>query len=254
MKFLFAGLFWLLTTSLLWPAEPFFIDSWKILGPFMAAPRDGGTDHLLKYGGEENIIPHDSQVFYSEYADQGILKWEEISVDSDRVEINYEEIDWNTSYARLGGVGLLNVGYAYTEIQADSDQVALVSSQQVGGFYVNGRGYQGEPYYANYQRTAVPLHKGINRILVKFAGKHKRSFRFQIRTYRIEGSLSGGYNQPDLLDPEEKRILLAVPILNTTKRWLRDLTIELDSSQTLKEKIYDVPPIHHWAFSNSFRN
>ena len=23
------------------------------------------TDHLLKYGGEENIIPHDSQVFYS---------------------------------------------------------------------------------------------------------------------------------------------------------------------------------------------
>ncbi|MGB0297343.1 MAG: hypothetical protein ACPGD6_10805, partial [bacterium] len=99
MKFLFAGLFWLLTTSLLWPAEPFFIDSWKILGPFMAAPRDGGTDHLLKYGGEENIIPHGSQVFYSEYADQGILKWEEISVDSDRVEINYEEIDWNTSYA-----------------------------------------------------------------------------------------------------------------------------------------------------------
>ena len=59
----------------------------------MAAPRDGGTDHLLKYGGEENIIPHDSQVFYSEYADQGILKWEEISVDSDRVDINYEEID-----------------------------------------------------------------------------------------------------------------------------------------------------------------
>ena len=111
----------------------------------MAAPRDGRTDHLLKYGGEENIIPHDSQVFYSEYADQGILKWEEISVDSDRVDINYEEIDWNAAYARLGGVGLLNTGYAYTEIQADSDLVALVSSQQVGGVYVNGRGYQGEP-------------------------------------------------------------------------------------------------------------
>ncbi|MEC7216455.1 MAG: hypothetical protein VXW44_01100, partial [SAR324 cluster bacterium] len=243
MKFLFAGLFWLLTTSLLWPAEPFFIDSWKILGPFMAAPRDGGTDHLLKYGGEENIIPHDSQVFYSEYADQGILKWEEISVDSDRVEINYEEIDWNTSYARLGGVGLLNVGYAYTEIQADSDQVALVSSQQVSGFYVNGRGYQGEPYYANYQRTAVPLHKGINRILVKFAGKHKRSFRFQIEPTELKALFLEDLTQPDLLDPEEKRILLAVPILNTTKRWLRDLTIELDSSQTLKEKFYDVPPI-----------
>ena len=243
MKFLFAGLFWLLTTNTLWPTEPFFIDSWKILGPFMAAPRDGGTDHLLKYGGEENIIPHDSQVFYSQYADQGILKWEDVSVDSDRVEINYEEIDWNASYTRLGGVGLLNMGYAYTEIRTDSDQVALVNSQQVGGFYVNGRGYQGEPYYANYQRTAVPLHKGINRILVKFAGKHKRSFRFQIEPTELKALFLEDVTQPDLLDLEEKKILLAVPILNSTKRWLRDLTIELDSSLVLKEKIYDVPPI-----------
>ena len=106
------------------------------------------------------------------------------------------------------------MGYAYTEIQADSDQVALVSSQQVGGFYVNGRGYQGEPYYANYQRTAVPLHKGINRILVKFAGKHKRSFRFQIEPTELKALFLEDITQPDLLDPEEKRILLAVPILS----------------------------------------
>ena len=105
----------------------------------MAAPRDSGTDHLVQHGGEEHITPNDSQVFYSEYSDQGLLKWEEIFVDSDRVEINYEDIDWNASYARLGGVGLLNMGYAYTDIQADLDQAVLVRSQQVGRFYVNVR-------------------------------------------------------------------------------------------------------------------
>ncbi|MEC8544882.1 MAG: prolyl oligopeptidase family serine peptidase, partial [SAR324 cluster bacterium] len=101
----------------------------------------------------------------------------------------------------------------------------------------------GEPYYANYQRTAVPLRKGINRILVKFAGKHKRSFRFQIEPTELKALFLEDITQPDLLDPEEKRIFLAVPILNTTKRWLRDLTIELESNQTPKEKFYDVPPI-----------
>ena len=183
----------------------------------MAAPRDSGTDHLVQHGGEEHITPNDSQVFYSEYSDQGLLKWEEIFVDSDRVEINYEKIDWNSSYNRMGGVGLLNTGYAYTEIKADSDQVALVRSQQVGGFYVNGRRYQGEPYYANFQRTAVPLQKGTNKILVKFAGKHNRSFRFQIESNEQKALLLEDVTQPDLLDSEEKQVLIAVSVLNASK-------------------------------------
>ena len=243
MKFIFAVLFWLLTINPLWPGESFSIDSWKILGPFMAAPRDSGTDHLVQHGGEEHITPNDSQVFYSEYSDQGLLKWEEIFVDSDRVEINYEKIDWNSSYNRMGGVGLLNTGYAYTEIKADSDQVALVRSQQVGGFYVNGRRYQGEPYYANFQKTAVPLQKGTNKILVKFAGKHNRSFRFQIESNEQKALLLEDVTQPDLLDSEEKQVLIAVPVLNASKSWMRDLTIELAPNPILKEKVHQIPPI-----------
>ena len=243
MKLTFAVLFWLLTINPLWPAESFSIDSWKILGPFMAAPRDSGTDHLVQHGGEEHITPNDSQVFYSEYSDEGLLKWEEIFVDSDRVEINYEKIDWNSSYNRMGGVGLLNTGYAYTEIKADSDQVALVRSQQVGGFYVNGRRYQGEPYYANFQRTAIPLQKGTNKILVKFAGKHNRSFRFQIESNEQRALLLEDVTQPDLLDSEEKQVLIAVPVLNTSKSWMRDLTIELAPNPILKEKVHQIPPI-----------
>ena len=56
MKFIFVVLFWLFTINPLWPAESFSIDSWKILGPFRAAPRDSGIDHLVQYG-VKNILP-----------------------------------------------------------------------------------------------------------------------------------------------------------------------------------------------------
>ena len=51
------------------------ITKWKILGPFLGAPRDGRIDHLLNYGGEKKIIPSDNQVFYSALADKGIVTW-----------------------------------------------------------------------------------------------------------------------------------------------------------------------------------
>jgi hypothetical protein len=45
------------------------------------------------------------------------------------------------------------------------------------------------------------------------------------------------------LDSEEKIILVAAPILNAINRWIRSLTVELGSGQTLKAKVYDVAPI-----------
>ena len=77
--------------------EPFKITSWKILGPFMAAPRDGSIDHLERHGGEKEIIPSEQQVFYSLYPPKGELRWREIEVDSEQVEIKYDGIDWNSS-------------------------------------------------------------------------------------------------------------------------------------------------------------
>ena len=75
--------------------EPITITSWKILGPFMIAPRDGGIDPLQKYGGERNIIPSDEQVFHSLYPPKGELRWQTLEADSDQVEVNYVGINWD---------------------------------------------------------------------------------------------------------------------------------------------------------------
>ena len=79
----------------------------------MIAPRDGGIDPLQKYGGERNIIPSDEQVFHSLYPPKGELRWQTLEADSDQVEVNYEGINWDTPYERLGSIGLLNLGYAF---------------------------------------------------------------------------------------------------------------------------------------------
>ena len=74
--------------SAVYAEEPIPIESWKILGPFMIAPRDGGIDPLKKYGGERNIVPSEDQVFHSLYPANGELRWQKLEVDSDQIEVN----------------------------------------------------------------------------------------------------------------------------------------------------------------------
>jgi len=51
---------------------------WKILGPFLTAPRDVEIDYLMDNGGEYTVIPNDDQVFHSSFqkmASCNGLKW-----------------------------------------------------------------------------------------------------------------------------------------------------------------------------------
>ncbi len=82
--------------SAVYAEEPIPIESWKILGPFMIAPRDGGIDPLKKYGGERNIVPSEDQVFHSLYPANGELRWQKLEVDSDQIEVNYDDINWDS--------------------------------------------------------------------------------------------------------------------------------------------------------------
>ena len=71
---LFLGLFLVSFCQQVDAQESITITSWKILGPFMIAPRDGGIDPLQKYGGERKIVPSDEQVFHSLYPPKGELR------------------------------------------------------------------------------------------------------------------------------------------------------------------------------------
>ena len=143
----------------------------------MAAPRDGGTDHLLKSWRLKISFPMVLKRFIREYADQRNPRCgrRDRSADS-QIELKSitRRVDWDTPLTLdLGGVGLLNVGYAYTEIEADSDRGRSSGFlQRVGGFYVNGRGYQGEPYSATISGRPYLYKRALTGSLLEFAGKH----------------------------------------------------------------------------------
>ena len=224
--------------------EPITITSWKILGPFMIAPRDGGIDPLQKYGGERNIIPSDEQVFHSLYPPKGELRWQTLEADSDQIEVNYEGINWDTPYERLGSIGLLNLGYAFTEVESETETMALVSTRKVPAFVLNGKVFQGEPYFGNFFKTAVKLRKGKNRILVKFAGKYRRKFRFQITPTSKKAVFLEDFTKPDLVpDLKQTEFPIAVPVLNIQEDWLRGakIIVEQTPGKTLQE--FDLDPI-----------
>ena len=48
-----------------WCVDPIKISNWSVLRPFLAAPRDGGIDHLLDYGGSglrDRALIHVTQI------------------------------------------------------------------------------------------------------------------------------------------------------------------------------------------------
>ena len=168
--------------SFVFAADDLGITNWKILGPFLGAPRDGGIDHLLSYGGEKKIIPSDNQVFYSALADKGIVTWSELTDQTENIEIKYDNVDWDSVIFRFGSTGLINIGYATTEVTVPEQTRVVVLTRKVPVFFVNSQGYLGESYSSGFHYTPALLKKGANRILIKFAGKADRHSHYSPRT------------------------------------------------------------------------
>ena len=227
-----------------WCVDPIKISNWSVLGPFLTAPRDGGIDHLLDYGGEKHIVPADDQVFFSPLAPKGTLKWTELKDQTEEVSIEYQGIDWDAVYERFGSIGLLNVGYAYTEVEVPGKSRVLVWTKKVPVFFVNGRGFLGEPYAKDYNRTPVVLQEGINRILLKFAGKQDRSFTFKMVPVEELAIILDDFTLPDLnTDALLEEYLLGVAIANASETWLSDLRVVTPETSLLTGSTTPLRPI-----------
>ncbi len=222
-----------------WGADPISIPNWMVLGPFLAAPRDGGIDHLLDFGGEKRIVPSEDQLFYSPLTPNGTLQWREIKGQTEEITLKHERIDWDSVYERFGSIGLLNVSYAYSEVKVERDTRALVWSKKVPVFVLNGKGYLGEPYSKTFNHTPILLRQGVNRILLKVAGKLDHSFTFRMTPLQKQAVLLDDFTVPDLLATQlDQDILIGVAFLNTTENWLDNLDGLVKSQRhQLREKI-----------------
>ena len=227
-----------------WGAEPISIPNWMVLGPFLAAPRDGGIDHLLDFGGEKRIVPSKDQLFYSPLTPNGTLQWREIKGQTEEITLKHERIDWDSIYERFGSIGLLNVSYAYSEVKVERDTRALVWSKKVPVFVLNGKGYLGEPYSKTFNHTPILLRQGVNRILLKVAGKLDHSFTFRMTPLQEQAVLLDDFTVPDLLATQlVQDILIGVAFLNTTENWLDNLSIATGATHAFKASSTPVRPV-----------
>ncbi len=220
------------------------VKKWWVAGPFLTAPRDVVPDYLWRYGGERNIVPSSEQVFYSVHPDGGQIHWFVLKADSSTVKVKYPHVRWDFLEKIYGWVGILNVGYAWAEIEMDRARRALILTRRTIKVFVNGKAYEAEPYGYRFSRIPVVLEKGKNRILVKFFGVGNPWFEFKLLPAEAEVVTATDYTSPDIVEGKLLRnVPLGVTLINTTLNWQKGLKIEVKGSKFFYRRSSAVPPM-----------
>ncbi|MDB5038847.1 MAG: hypothetical protein JWQ35_2375 [Bacteriovoracaceae bacterium] len=236
MKFFFLPLLsFVIGANCLTYANDNSIPSWKALGPFLAAPQEGGIDHVFFQGGQENLHPTD-QAYNSQLAKGGVIRWFDVPAKSGDVTAVYPGVDWKF-LGTIGGQPLsVNQGYFYAEVDRADDEALLIATRSVGEFFVNGRHFFGEPYNFTFNKVAVPFKKGKNKILLKVSSYGDPEFHFSFEKPPAQVLILDDVTAPDLRsDQVLKEAWLGLPLINTTENWIRNLRIHIVGNKFFDE-------------------
>ncbi|CAB4492540.1 hypothetical protein RhiirA1_538356 [Rhizophagus irregularis] len=142
---------------------------WEILGPFSTGTReqDFGADPLEAYGGFSKLKYSEEQIFSSELADNGTVKWSKIQSNEDGSvgPINFSNIRWNFNKNSLGWsisqFQLWARGY-FTVPESSSEHKIpiLIQCHNIGDFYINDQRFHGDWY--NYRTSYYILYLTVN--------------------------------------------------------------------------------------------
>ena len=109
---------------------------WLYAGPFSVGAREGIVGVIENL---ENFRPQEGEEHPSILPQGGKVSWKRISPDSlGWVNLEYENVWWDTLMDYYGVTGILDAGYAYTEFKNHGRKRALVIAEKVGSFYLNG--------------------------------------------------------------------------------------------------------------------
>lgn len=205
---------------------------WYYLGPFLIAPREGisGIKEEDFYFGISPNLKYPTILTQGGYA-----FWKEtIPDEKGNVKFSYPEVLWDTIIKFYGFASILNLTYAYSEIEMPDDKIMLVMAERVGSFFVNGCGYLGDVYGHNFFRIPVRFKKGKNSILVKVSGYGERNFRFIILEVKNKIIfIKEDITKPDILkEKEEQQLIFGIPFLNPQEE-----KIDFQLKFYLKEKL-----------------
>ncbi len=199
---------------------------WLYAGPFSVGAREGIVGIIEDM---ENFQPQEGQKHPSILIQEGWVEWKKVRVDSlGWVNLEYENVWWDTLMDIYGVAGILDAGYAYTEFVNRGRKRALVIAEKVGSFYLNGKRYRGDPYAHDFVRTPVILEQGTNRVLVSLGGYGDHRFKFKVIPAPAPIMLiTKDATLPDIIEDEKDWLWAGITVLNTTSKRLKDINVSI---------------------------
>lgn len=216
--------------------------NWLYAGPFSVGSREGIVGVL---GNLENYRPREGEQIRSILPQGGMVSWKKTTPDSlGWVNLQYENVWWDTLTDIYGVAGVVDAGYAYAEFENQGRKRALAIAERAGSFYLNGRLYYGDPYAFDLVRIPVILEDGINRVLVQVSGYGDQSFLFKLIPPAAPVMLiSKDAVLPDIIAGEKQKMWAGITIVNTTSQRLRDVKLAIGDGKYFKENQITIPSL-----------
>jgi pimeloyl-ACP methyl ester carboxylesterase len=218
------------------------VKGWLYVGPFSVGGREGIVgiiDDVSKF------VPYEGLEHPSILAQGGKVKWKKTQMDSlGWVNLVYEDVLWDSLMDVWGVAAIVDAGYAYAEFQNEGERRALVMAKKTGSFYLNGKGYTGNPYEDAYMLTPVVLKDGLNKALVPTSGYADNRFSFSI--YPSPDPLvivKQDATLPDIIEGEPLRTCAGITLMNTTPSGIDDVTVKLGGGEMFREYTFTISRI-----------
>ena len=215
---------------------------WLYAGPFSVGAREGIVGVIEDL---ENLRPQEGEKLRSILPQGGEVTWQKIAPDSlGWVNLEYENVQWDTLMDYYGVAAILDAGYAYAEFVSSGRKRALVIAERVGSFYLNGKRFWGDPYGHGFVRTPVVLRDGVNRVLLQLSGYGDHRFLFKLIPAQAPVMLiAKDATLPDLIEGEEQRLWAGLAVLNTTSKRLKDVKISIEGGRFVEESETIIPSL-----------
>ena len=215
------------------------VEDWLYAGPFSVGAREGVAGVIKD---AKNFRPHEGLEHPSIMAQGGKVQWRKTSVDSlGWINLEYEDVLWDSLMDIWGIAGLVDVGYAYAEFENKGRKRALVMAKKAGSFYLNSRRYTGNPYGDNYMLTPVILEDGTNKVLVPTGGYATHRFTFKIVPPPAPVVIvKKDATLPDIIDEEMLKAWAGLTLMNTTSKRMDDITVTIGDGEVFRQNSVSV--------------
>ncbi len=230
--------------------EPIQITDWWVVGPFLGGPREPLANPMGSPLDRNTGAVDLTETYPSVHQYGGEVGWQLTTVDEEgNLAVNFDNPDWEKINEEWGISGIYFSSAAYSTFQCDQQCTALVNGHGVGSFYINGRRYSGDPYGHRLIQTPVILDEGENRVFFMMGGwAGGDSVKFEILPAPDTDLivLERDILVPDIVLGEHWDGLMGIPVLNTTERWIENISMSAgDGTVTTSDphRFISIPPL-----------